>query len=80
MLINFGKIANNLKGYISSVLLLLFIILCFDVPYANWYSFIAFLIALYAICLNKIIKDKIYWLLAFGIILSLTICFNLILI
>ena len=63
MLISFGKIANNLKGYISSILLLLFIILCFDLPYANWSSFIAILIALYAICLNKIINNQIYWLL-----------------
>ncbi len=70
MLISFGKIASNLKGYISSILLLLFVILCFDLPYANWSSFIAILITLYAIFLKKITNNQVYWLFATMIIIS----------
>ena len=73
MLINFGKITNKLKNTFLSVILLLFIILCFDLPLANWASFITILVTLYAICLGKISNHKFYWVYALVIILGLII-------
>ena len=78
MLINFGKITNKLKNTILSVILLFFIILCFDLPLANWASFITILVTLYAIFLRKISNNKFYWIYSLGIVLCIIIIKNFI--
>lgn len=78
MLINFGKITNKLKNTFLSIMLILFIVLCFDLPLANWAAFITILVTFYAICLNKISDHKFYWIYALGIVLSTIIIKNLI--
>ena len=75
MLTNFGKITNNdfLKKSFLNITLLLFIILCFGFPLANWESFISILIALYAIFLNKVNHNKLNWLYSIIVLFSLLI-------
>ena len=55
--------------YLLNIILLLFIILCFGFPLANWGAFITILVALYAIFLNKINTKPILWLLS-GLLLT----------
>ena len=73
---NTGKILNNMMKYLLNIILLLFIILCFGLPLANWGAFITILVALYAIFLNKINTKPILWLISFMLLFSLFIVKN----
>ena len=55
---------NYMIKYLLNIALLLLIILCFDLPLANWGAFITILVALYAIFLNKVKTKPILWLLS----------------
>ena len=73
---NTGKILNNMMKYLLNIILLIFIILCFGLPLANWGAFITILVALYAIFLNKVNTKPILWLISFMLLASLFIVKN----
>ena len=73
---NTGKILNNMMKYLLNIILLIFIILCFGLPLANWGAFITILVALYAIFLNKINTKPILWLISFMLLASLFLVKN----
>ena len=62
-----------MKRYLLNIILLLFIILCFGLPLANWGAFVTILVALYAVFLNKINTKPIMWLISCVFIASLFI-------
>ncbi|MDB3954871.1 hypothetical protein N9423_02095 [Alphaproteobacteria bacterium] len=62
-----------MKRYLLNIILLLFIILCFGLPLANWGAFVTILVALYAIFLNKINTKPIMWLISCILLASLFI-------
>ena len=62
-----------MKRYLLNIILLLFIILCFGLPLANWGAFVTILVALYAIFLNKINTKPIMWLISCVLLASLFI-------
>ena len=62
--------------YLLNIVLLLFIILCFGLPLANWGAFITILVALYAIFLNKVNIKPILWLISGVLLISLLIVKN----
>ena len=57
--------------YLLNLILLLFIILCFGLPLANWGAFVTILVAIYAIFLKKINTKPILWFFAGLLIISL---------
>ena len=65
-----------MKRYLLNIILLLFIILCFGLPLANWGAFVTILVALYAIFLNKINTKPIMWLISCVLLASLFIVKN----
>ena len=62
-----------MKRYLLNIILLLFIILCFGLPLANWGAFVTILVALYAVFLNKINTKPIMWLISCVLLASLFI-------
>ena len=62
-----------MKRYLLNIILLLFIILCFGLPLANWGAFVTILVALYAVFLNKINTKPIMWLISCALLASLLI-------
>ncbi len=62
-----------MKRYLLNIILLLFIILCFGLPLANWGAFVTILVALYAVFLNKINTKPIMWLISCALLTSLLI-------
>ena len=62
-----------MQKYFLNIIILLLIILCFGLPLSNWGAFIAILVILYAIILNKIIIKTNFLILSIGIVFSLTI-------
>ena len=62
-----------MKRYLLNIILLLFIILCFGLPLANWGAFVTILVALYGIFLNKINTKPIMWLISCILLASLFI-------
>ena len=62
--------------YLLNLILLLFIILCFGLPLANWGAFVTILVAIYAIFLKKINTKPILWFFAGLLIISLFLIKN----
>ena len=62
-----------MKKYFLNIILLSLIILCFGLPLANWGAFIAILVTLYAIILNKTKLNTKTIIVSIILILSLTI-------